>query len=255
LIFESEFCVLSFDRRPTFPTTRITLIHAARSGSGAQAEEALSTLCRAYWYPIYAYVRRLGYPPDEAEDLTQGFFARVIEKRYLRDFQRERGRFRSFLLTALKHFIANERDWARAQKRGGTRPLLPLDDVLRTAEGRYTIEPRDDETPERIFERQWAMAVLTRVQDRLHEDAEHTGKRAQFDRLKGLLIGEDADLGYRALAAELGTTEGALKVTVHRLRQRFKELLRDEIAHTVAHPEEVGDELRYLLTALRGPHL
>jgi RNA polymerase sigma-70 factor (ECF subfamily) len=242
-------------RRPTFPTTRITLIHAARSGSGTQAEEALSTLCRAYWYPIYAYVRRLGYSPDEAEDLTQGFFTRVLEKQYLRDFQRERGRFRSFLLTALKHFIANERDWARAQKRGGTRPPLPLDDVLRTAEGRYTIEPRDEETPERIFERQWAMAVLTRVQDRLHEEAEQTGKRAQFDRLKGLLVGEDADIGYRALAAELGTTEGALKVTIHRLRQRFKDMLRDEIAHTVAHPGEVGDELRYLLTALRGQRL
>lgn len=242
-------------RRPAFPTTRITLIHAARNGSGTQAEEALSTLCRAYWYPIYAYVRRLGYSPDEAEDLTQGFFTRVIEKQYLRDFQRERGRFRSFLLTALKHFIANERDWARALKRGGTRPPLPLDDVLRTAEGRYTIELRDEETPERIFERQWAMAVLTRVQDRLHEEAEHTGKRAQFDRLKGLLIGEGDDIGYRALAAELGTTEGALKVTVHRLRQRFKELLRDEIAHTVAHPDETGDELRYLLTALRGQGL
>ena len=239
-------------RRPTFPTTRITLIHAARSGSGAQAEEALSTLCRAYWYPIYAYVRRLGYAAEEAEDLTQGFFTRVLEKHYLRDFQRERGRFRSFLLTALKHFVANERDWARAQKRGGARPPLPLDDVLPTAEGRYTIEPRDDDTPERIFERQWAMAVLTRVQDRLHAEAERSGKRAQFDRLKGLLVGEDNDIGYRALAAELGTTEGALKVTMHRLRQRFKELLRAEIAHTVAHQEEVGDELRYLFTALRG---
>jgi RNA polymerase sigma-70 factor (ECF subfamily) len=228
------------------------LIHAARSGSGAQAEEALATLCRAYWYPIYAYVRRLGYSPEEAEDLTQGFFTRVLEKHYLRDFQRERGRFRSFLLATLKHFVANERDRTHAQKRGGARPPLPLDEVLSTAEGRYTIEPRHDDTPERIFERQWAVALLARVQDRLHAEAEHDGKRAQFDRLKGLLIGENNDIGYRALAAELDTTEGALKVTVHRLRHRFKELLRDEIAQTVAHQEDVGDELRYLLTALRG---
>jgi len=227
------------------------LIHAARSGTGPQAEEALSTLCRSYWYPIYAYVRRLGHAPEEAEDLTQGFFTRVLEKHYLRDFQRERGRFRSFLLAALKHFIANERDWARAQKRGGARRPLPLDDVLPTAEGRYSIEPRDDDTPERIFERQWAMAVLSRVQDQLHAEAERTGKRPQFDRLKGLLVGEDSDLSYRMLADELGTTEGALKVTIHRLRQRFKALLRDEIAHTVAHLDEVGDELRYLLAALR----
>jgi len=227
------------------------LIHAARSGTGPQAEEALSTLCRSYWYPIYAYVRRLGHAPEEAEDLTQGFFTRVLEKHYLRDFQRERGRFRSFLLAALKHFIANERDWARAQKRGGARRPLPLDDVLPTAEGRYSIEPRDDDTPERIFERQWAMAVLSRVQDQLHAEAERTGKRPQFDRLKGLLVGEDSDLSYRMLADELGTTEGALKVTIHRLRQRFKALLRDEIAHTVAHHDEVGDELRYLLAALR----
>src|SRR6185369_126036 len=155
-------------RRGSFPTTRITLIHAARNGAGPHAQEALSALCRAYWYPIYAYVRRLGYPAEEAEDLTQGFFTRVLEKHYLRDFQRERGRFRSFLLTSLRHFIANERDWARAQKRGGTRPALPLDEVLSTAEGRYSIEPRDNETPERVFERQWAMAVLSRVQDQLH---------------------------------------------------------------------------------------
>jgi RNA polymerase sigma factor (sigma-70 family) len=238
-------------RRASFPTTRITLIHAARSGSGPQAEEALSTLCRAYWYPIYVYVRRLGYSAEEAEDLTQGFFTRVLEKHYLRDFQRGRGRFRSFLLIALKHFVANERDWARAQKRGGARPPLPLDDVLAMAESRYTIEPRNDETPERIFERQWALAVLGRVQDQLHAEAERTGKRLQFDRLKGLLVGEDGGVGYRELAAELGTTEGALKVSVHRLRQRFKELLRNEIAHTVAHADDVGDELRYLLAALR----
>jgi RNA polymerase sigma-70 factor (ECF subfamily) len=237
--------------RATFPTTRITLIDAARSGTTSRAQEALSILCRSYWYPIYAYVRRLGYAADEAEDLTQGFFSRLLEKHYLRDFHSERGRFRSFLLTALKHFIANQRDWATAHKRGGARPPLPLDDVMHDAEHRYGLEPRDDLTPDRIFERQWAVAVLARVQDRLQAEATAASKCAQFDRLKGLLTGDDNGMSYRAIAVELATTEGAVKVAVHRLRQRFKELLRDEIAQTVASEQEVGDELRYLMNALR----
>ena len=238
-------------RRPAFPTTRITLIRAARGEPGPHTLEALSILCRAYWYPIYAYVRRLGFSQDDAEDLTQGFFTRVLEKHYLRDFNRERGRVRSFLLTALKHFIANERDWAHAQKRGGRRPVVPLDDVLSAAEGRYTLEARNDLTPDRIFERQWALSVLARVQDRLREEASLHGNGGQFDRLKERLIGEDDAIGYRELAAELRTTEGALKVAIHRLRQRFREILREEIAHTVASPDDVGDELRCLLAALR----
>jgi RNA polymerase sigma-70 factor (ECF subfamily) len=226
------------------------LIRAARE-SGPHARDALSILCRAYWYPIYAYVRRLGYAHDDAQDLTQGFFTQVLEKHYLRDFDRERGRFRSFLLTALKHFIANERDWAHREKRGGQRVPVPLDDVLRAAEGRYSLEPSSGVTPDRLFERQWALAVLARVQDHLREEASQRGKAAQFERLKGLLVGEDEEVGYRALALELDTTEGALKVTIHRLRQRFREILREEIARTVADPTEVGDELRYLLAAIR----
>jgi RNA polymerase sigma-70 factor (ECF subfamily) len=237
-------------RRAAFPTTRITLIHAARGEPGPHADEALSTLCTAYWYPTYAYVRRLGHSHDEAEDLTQGFFTRVLEKRYLRDFDRERGRFRSFLLGALKHFIANERDAARAQKRGGGRAPIPLDDVLH-ADRRYSLEPRSDLTPDRIFERQWALTVLTRVQDLMREEAIQQGKAIQFERLKGLLVGEGTDAGYRTLAAELATTEGALKVAVHRLRQRFREALREEISHTVADPLQVGSELRDLMAAIR----
>ena len=241
-------------RRAPFPTTRITLIQTARTGSGPRAQEALAILCRAYWYPIYACVRRFGFSADEAEDLTQGFFTRVLQKNYLGDFERERGRFRSFLLVALKHFIANHRDAARAQKRGGgVHVTLPLDDLLHDAERRYSLEPRDNLTPERIFERQWALAVLTRVFEELQAEAVAAGRGAQFDRLKGLLVGEDSDIGYRALAAELETSEGALKVAVHRLRQRFKERLREEIAHTVTNPEDVGDEIRYLLAALRSP--
>jgi DNA-directed RNA polymerase specialized sigma24 family protein len=237
--------------KPSFPTTRITLIQAAASGTSAQAQEALSTLCRAYWYPIYAYVRRLGFSVDEAEDVTQSFFVRVLEKEYLRDFHHERGRFRSFLLASLKHFVANERDRARALKRGGARPALPLDDVLQEAERRYSLEPRDSTTPEQLFERQWALTVLAQVQQHLREEAAASGKLDQFDRLKGLLLGETNDLGYGALAVELDTTEGALKVAVHRLRQRFKQRLREEIAQTVAHPEDVKEEVRYLMAALR----
>jgi RNA polymerase sigma-70 factor (ECF subfamily) len=242
-------------RRASFPTTRIALIQAARSGSGPHAREALSALCRAYWYPIYACVRRFGFSADEAEDLTQGFFTRVLQKNYLDDFERGRGRFRSFLLAALKHFIANERDAARALKRGGARQALPLDNLLHDAERRYSLEPRDNLTPERIFERQWALAVLSRVFDRLQADAAESGKAAQFDQLQRFLVGEDTAIGYRALAAELHTTEGALKVAIHRLRQRFKERLREEIAHTVTNPDDVGDELRYLMAALRSPVL
>jgi DNA-directed RNA polymerase specialized sigma24 family protein len=237
-------------RRAAFPTTRITLIQAARGESGPRAHDALSVLCSAYWYPIYAYVRRLGHSHEESEDLTQGFFTRVLEKRALRDFDRERGRFRSFLLGALKHYIANERDAARAQKRGGGRPPIPLDDIVH-ADRRYSLEPRSDLTPDRIFERQWALTVLSRVQELMHEEAIRHGKQVQFERLKGLLVGEGTDVGYRSLAVELNTTEGALKVAVHRLRQRFREVLREEISHTVADPRHVGSELRDLFAAIR----
>jgi RNA polymerase sigma-70 factor (ECF subfamily) len=237
-------------RRAAFPTTRITLIHVAQTGPEAEAYQALSKLCSAYWYPVYSYVRRLGHSHEEAEDLTQGFFTRVLDTRSLRHFDRERGRFRSFLLGALKHFIANERDAARAQKRGGGHTHIPLDEVLH-AGTRFSREPRSDLTPDRIFERQWALTVLTRAQDAMRADAVRQGKDAQFERLKGLLVGEDSDAGYRALAAELNTTEGALKVAVHRLRQQFREVLREEISHTVADPQQVGSELRDLMAAIR----
>jgi RNA polymerase sigma-70 factor (ECF subfamily) len=238
-------------RRAAFPTTRITLIEAACGQPGAQAREALAVLCGAYWYPIYAYLRRLGYLQEDAEDLAQGFFTRMLEKRALGDFQRERGRFRSYLLGALKHFVANEGDRARAQKRGGARPAVPLDDILCTAERRYGLEPRDDLTPEKMFERQWALALLGRVEELLRAEAGRAGKGAQFERLKSCLDPGGPDVGYRTLAADLNTTEGAIKVAVHRLRQRFRELLREEISHTVANPGDVGDELRGLMAAIR----
>jgi RNA polymerase sigma-70 factor (ECF subfamily) len=238
-------------RRAAFPTTRISLIAAARGEPGPLAHDALSALCRSYWYPIYSYVRRLGYTQEAAEDLTQGFFARVLEKRYLDDFERERGRFRSYLLTALKHYLANERDRAAASKRGGSVAMLSLDAALGTAESRYRLEPRTDLTPERIFEQQWALAVLARVEERLQAEETSAGRSSRFDRLKPLLTGDASATGYRALATELETTEGALKVAIHRLRRRFRDLLREEIAQTVASARDVGDELRYLLIALR----
>jgi DNA-directed RNA polymerase specialized sigma24 family protein len=241
------------DQRPraVFPTTRITLIEAARGVPTSDARDALSLLCSAYWYPIYAYVRRLGYPQEDAEDLTQSFFARVLEKQYLRDFEHARGRFRSFLLGALKHFVANERDRARTQKRGGATTTLPLEAVLRGAENRYSQEPCHEQSPDKLFERQWALALLTRVQERLQEEAGRDGKSTQFERLKSSLTADDLGGGYRTIALELRTTEGAIKVAVHRLRRRFRELLREEIAQTVENPEEVGNELRDLMASIK----
>ena len=199
-----------------------------------------------YWYPLYAFVRRQGYGPDEAQDLTQAFFTRLLEKKYLRDYARERGRFRSFLLAALKHFLSNERDRARAQKRGGGVTLLPLVDVIQDGENRYSLEPRSDLTPEKIFERQWARALLDHVLLRLQEEFVTAGKVDQFDRLKGFLMGDDAGIPYSELARDLETTENALKVSIHRMRRRFKDVLREEISHTVADPAEVQEEIRYL---------
>jgi len=235
-------------RRAGFPTTRIELIAAARGESGPHAREALSLFCQAYWFPIYAYLRRVGHPRESAEDLTQGFFTRLLEKRFLDDFRSERGRFRSYLLSALKHYVANEHDRERAKKRGGSIDILPLETAM--AEQRYRLEPQDDLTPDRLFERQWALAVLAQVEKRLADEEASAGRTERFRRLKGFLLDTDRDVGYQTLAAELSTTEGALKVAVHRLRRRFRDLLREEIAQTVDRPSEVGDELRSLLMAL-----
>lgn len=233
-----------------FPTTRISLVRAAAGGSDRRSREALATLCEAYWYPLYAYVRRRGHDAEEAQDLTQGFIARLLEKNTLRRYQQERGRFRSFLLASLKHFLANERDAVQAQKRGGGLAPLPLRIALDTGERRYALEPRDEMTPERIFERQWALGLLNRAMEGLRKESAEAGKGKQFDRLRGSLTGDDGRIGYRDLATELGMSEGAVKVAVHRLRQRFHEALREEISATVTDPNEIGDEIRYLLTVL-----
>jgi RNA polymerase sigma factor (sigma-70 family) len=225
-----------------FPTTRLSMVQAAAGAPSAKSREALADLCRIYWHPLYDYVRRQGHDADEAQDLTQSFIARLLEKNTLQKFQEQRGRFRSFLLASLKHFLANERDSARAQKRGGGQATVPIDSAL---------DPGDNLTPEKAFERQWAMGVLARVLDRLREEFAQAGKSGHFDKLRGHLTGDDDAARYRDLAREMAMTEGAVKVAVHRLRQRFHEALREEISVTVAHPEDIGDEIRYLMAAIR----
>jgi RNA polymerase sigma factor (sigma-70 family) len=236
----------------TFPTTRLSLVLAAASDSDDRSREALAALCRLYWQPLHAYIRRHGYSADEAEDLTQAFMTRLIEKRTFRSFARERGRFRSFLLASLKHFLSNERDAAAALKRGGAARFEPFTARSPADEsGVSTFEPRDDATPERAFEKQWAMAVLTRALDRVRDEHVQAGKADHFDRLRSHLIGDDEGIRYRQLALDLGTTEGAVKVAIHRLRRRFHDALRSEISLTVADANDVGDEIRYLIAVIR----
>jgi len=213
-----------------------------------ETRSALASLCENYWYPLYAYLRRRGYPSDQAQDLIQEFFIRVLEGRYLNRAEPEKGRFRAFLLTSLKFFVADEEDRRRAHKRGGGM-VVPLE--LTSGEERYQREPAHDETPERIYERRWALSVLDRVVERLRNEFVQHGRPEHFDHLKGFLLGQ-SDAPYAALAQELNTSEGALKVAIHRLRKRYRELFRQEIADTVADPAEVESELRHLAAMLTG---
>jgi RNA polymerase sigma factor (sigma-70 family) len=232
-----------------FAATRWTLVlSAARGSETPRAAAALAELCRIYWYPLYAYVRRRNYDVHQAEDLTQEFFARLLEKNDLADVDRRKGKFRAFLLAALKHFLANQRRNSRAQKRGGGELVLSLNTT--TAESRYRLEPSHDMTPERLFERQWALTVLDRVLAGLQTEMTAQGRQLLFDALKHVLTADQNSISYAAVAAELNMTEGAVKTAVHRLRRRYRELLREEIAQTVAGPEEIDDEIRYLLSCL-----
>lgn len=230
--------------RGAFAQTRWSVVLKAGGAAGPDADEALALLCEAYWFPLYAYVRRQGHQPHDAEDLTQAFLARLIEKRYLEGIQREGGRFRSFLLTALKRFLANEWHRARAAKRGGARPVVSLDSE--TAEGRYRAEPGHSLTPDRLYERQWAQALLDRVMTLLREEYVRAGRSGWFDRLSATLGRPRGEAPYRELAEQLGTTEPAVKMAAQRLRNRYRSLLRAEVAHTVARPEEVDEEIRHL---------
>jgi RNA polymerase sigma-70 factor (ECF subfamily) len=229
-----------------FPTTRWTLVVAAGDPQRKEARAALADLCENYWYPLYAYLRRRGYAAEEAQDLTQEFFVRVLEGRYLDRADPEKGRFRSFILTSLKFFVADEGDRQRALKRGGG-AVVPLE--ISSGEERYQREPGHDETPERIFERRWALGLLDRVVERLRNEFVQHGRPEHFERLKVFLLGQ-SDAPYAELARELNTSEGALKVAIHRLRKRYRQLFRHEIADTVADPTEVESELRYLAVVL-----
>ena len=236
----------TFPGASQFPTTRWTLVVAAGNPHRKEARSALVYLCENYWYPLYAYLRRRGYSAHEAQDLTQEFFIRVLQGRYLDRADPEKGRFRSFLLTSLKFFVADEEDRHRARKRGGG-TIVPLE--FSSGEERYQREPPHDETPELIFERHWALAVLDRVVERLCDEFVHQGHAEHFDRLKVFLLGQ-SDAPYAALAREMNTSEGALKVAIHRFRKRYRDLFRQEIADTVADPAEVDSELRYLAAVL-----
>lgn len=223
-----------------FPTTRLSLVDAAAGPHNSESRQALAELCRIYWKPLYTFVRRHGHSAEDAQDLTQSFIARLIEKDTLRAFRSERGRFRTFLLASLKHFLLNEQDAARALKRGGGAAQVPISDAP---------EPHNDLTPELQFERQWALGLLARVTGRLRAEAEAAGRLEQFQRFKDCLTGDSAP--YAALGVELGMSEGAVKTAVHRLRVRYHDVLREEIAMTVGDPEEVGDEIRHLFAAVR----
>jgi RNA polymerase sigma factor (sigma-70 family) len=231
-----------------FPTTSWTLVAAASEGHSRESEEALARLCEAYWRPLYAYVRRAGHDADESRDLTQEFFARLIEKHYVRTADRHRGRFRTYLLAALKHFLANEWDRARAAKRGGGTIPIPLE--VETAERLYRLEPVDLLTPEKIFERRWALTVLDRAMARLRGEFADSGKSEAFDRIQQFLTGDNQSGAYAQAASALGMTAGALKVAVHRARRRFAGLVREEVAATLDRIEEIEDELHHLLGAL-----
>jgi RNA polymerase sigma-70 factor (ECF subfamily) len=229
-----------------FPATRWTLVVAAGDPTRKEARSALVSLCENYWYPLYAYLRRRGYSSDEAQDLTQEFFVRVLEGRYLDRADPGKGRFRSFILTSLKFFVADEGDRQRALKRGGG-AVVPLE--LSSGEERYQREPAHGETPERIFERRWALSVLDGVVERLRKEFVLHGRPEHFERLKTFLLGQ-SDAPYATLAREMNTSEGALKVAIHRLRKRYRELFRQEIADTVADPADVESELRFLADVL-----
>jgi RNA polymerase sigma factor (sigma-70 family) len=236
--------------RPAFVTTHWSLVISAGGNDTTHARNALEKLCRSYWFPIYAFVRRQGHGPHDAQDLTQEFFARLLEKKQLAGVDPAKGRFRSFLLASLKHFLANEWDKTKAQKRGGGRVLIPID--VATAETSGGFEPADHLTAEIIFERRWALTLLEQVLRRLRAEYIRDGKENLFEQLKPTLTEVSRSVRYAEIATRLGTSEGAVKVAVHRLRQRYREVLRAEIADTVASPGEVEDEIRNLFAALAG---
>ena len=235
-------------RARRFATTRWSLVLAAGRTTNVRSAEALASLCATYWHPAYSFIRREGYGADESADLTQAFFTRVLEKGYFQDADPARGSFRAFLCTAIRHFLSNERDRVRALKRGGEHRVVSLDADV--AEDSYQVEGRDDLTPEKLFDRQWALTLLDRVLQRVSDEHASSGRAALFTQLKGFLTGDGAG-PYADIATSLRMSEGAVKVAVHRLRRQFRDALIEEISETVSEPADIDAEIQYLLKAVR----
>ena len=231
-----------------FATTRWTVVLAAGLRGAPQADVALEELCRTYWYPLYAYVRRQGHSREDAEDLTQSFFARLLDKNFLEGISSEKGKFRAFLLVAVKRFLANEWDRANRQKRGGGQSPLSLD--WQEADTRYQVNPADNLSPDRLFDRAWAMATLERVITRLRDEHRAEDKAALYEQLKPFLMVGKNEIRYAQAGAALELTEGAVRVAVHRLRRRYRELLREEIVQTLSDPAQADEEMQALFSAL-----
>jgi DNA-directed RNA polymerase specialized sigma24 family protein len=236
---------MNAEPQPIFATTHWTIILRAAHEDSPESLEALTQVCRGYWYPLYAYVRRQGFDPHTAQDLTQEFFSKLIEKNYLAGADRQRGRFRWFLITAFKCFLANEFDRVRAQKRGGGERPLSLDAM--TAEERYAHEPADTMNADLIYDRRWALDLLARARQRLKDEYDLNEKRRRFELLSPFLPGGEPTASQAALAEQLGLSENAVKQEVHRLKRRMAQLIRSEVEQTVSHPDDVDDELRHLI--------
>jgi RNA polymerase sigma factor (sigma-70 family) len=235
---------------PVFVSTHWSVVVAAGRSDSTRAQAALEHLCRTYWYPLYAYVRRRGHSSHDAQDLTQGFFARLLERESLAGADPHRGRFRTFLLTAMNHFLVNEWKKGMAGKRGGGCPVLSLD--WAAAENRFDLEPADPFTPDKLFDKQWALTLLAEVVNRLEREYASEGKSDLFAILKNTLLGERESQPYGELAVKLGVNEGAVRVMVHRLRKRYRQLVRDEIAGTLERSQDVEAEMRHLFQVLAG---
>lgn len=232
-----------------FPSTSWSLVIAAAANPTPDSRASLAKICEAYWPPVYTFIRRTGYDNDQAHDLTQAFFTTMLEKNYLGNADRDRGRFRTFLLAAVKHFLANEWDKEHALKRGGGQTAVPIDPL--EAEEMYPPNAVDERTPESVFAHRWAFSLLVNVMAKLREEYAGTGKADYFDKLSPLLDGDPPVKGYGDFASKLGASAGALRVAVHRMRRRYRELLRAELAEMVSTPEDIDDEIRFLLSALR----
>ena len=236
-----------FSSNDFFATTRWTVVRAAGVQDSPQSAEALESLCRTYWIPLYGYVRRRGYAKEDAEDLTQGFFAKLLERQDIARLKQENGRFRSFLLAALKHYLSNERDRAGTLKRGGSITHFPLD--WQSADTQFQIADAGQIPPDAAYDREWAVALLARVIDQLRDECIADGKAERFEKLKPYLTVGKGEIPYASAATALAMDEGAVRVAVHRLRKRYRELLRDEVAQTLSDPAMVDEELAVLLGA------